>query len=58
MEDIHNLAREIYARHRLRCIFLSANLDGATRAALSAYEQIAFLGKPAPGTQGGSRRLL
>ena len=39
-------AREIYACHRLRCIFLSANLDGATRAALSAYVPIAFLGKP------------
>lgn len=39
-------AREIYARHGLRCIFLSANLDGATQAALGAVAPIAFLGKP------------
>lgn len=39
-------AREIYARHRLRCIFLSANLDGAAQAALNTCEPFAFLGKP------------
>jgi len=43
-------AREIHARYRLRCIFLSGTLDEPTRAALAAYEPIDFLGKPlAPG---------
>ena len=39
-------AREICACHGMRCIFLTANLDGATQAALSACGPIAFLGKP------------
>jgi two-component system, response regulator PdtaR len=39
-------AHEIYERLGLRCIFLSANLDEATRAALSPYEPIDFVGKP------------
>jgi two-component system, response regulator PdtaR len=39
-------AREIYARHHIRCIFLSGNLDGATRAAVSACQPIDFVGKP------------
>ncbi len=33
-------ARELYERQGLRCIFLSANLDEPTRAALSPYEPI------------------
>jgi two-component system, response regulator PdtaR len=39
-------AREIHARHGLRCIFLSANLDAAARAAVRAYEPVDFVGKP------------
>ena len=39
-------AREIHARYRLRCIFLSGNLDEATRAAVAACEPIDFLPKP------------
>jgi two-component system, response regulator PdtaR len=39
-------ARELYTRQALRCIFLSANLDETTKAVLSAYEPIEFLGKP------------
>lgn len=39
-------AREIHARHSIRCIFLSANLDTATRDAVRAYEPIDFVGKP------------
>jgi DNA-binding NarL/FixJ family response regulator len=39
-------AREIHRRYGVRCIFLSANLDAATRAAVDWYEPIGFLGKP------------
>jgi two-component system, response regulator PdtaR len=39
-------ARELHARHGLRCIFLSGNLDEATRNAVLPYEPIAFIGKP------------
>ena len=39
-------ARELHARQGLRCIFLSANLDEPTRAALQPYEPIDFVGKP------------
>jgi len=39
-------AREIYADHKLRCIFLSGTLDEATRQAVHTCEPIAFLGKP------------
>ena len=39
-------ARELYERHALRCIFVSANLDEPTRAALMPYDPIEFLGKP------------
>jgi two-component system, response regulator PdtaR len=39
-------AREIYARQALRCIFLSANLDEATKTELLAYDPIDFVGKP------------
>ena len=39
-------ARELHARRGLRCIFLSANLDEPTRAALQPYEPIDFVGKP------------
>ena len=39
-------ARELHARQDLRCIFLSANLDARTRAALLPYEPIDFVGKP------------
>jgi two-component system, response regulator PdtaR len=39
-------ARELHARQGLRCIFLSANLDEQTRAALLPYAPIDFVGKP------------
>jgi DNA-binding NarL/FixJ family response regulator len=39
-------AREIYARHGVRCIFLSGNLDEATRNAVGPYDPIDFVGKP------------
>ena len=39
-------ARELYERHALRCIFVSANLNESTRTALMPYEPIDFLGKP------------
>lgn len=39
-------AREVYSRHGLRCIYLSANLDAATRQALGPYQPIDFLSKP------------
>jgi len=39
-------ARELHAQQALRCIFLSANLDEPTRAALQPYEPIEFVGKP------------
>jgi DNA-binding NarL/FixJ family response regulator len=39
-------ARELYSRHGLRCIFLSGNLDEATRTAALPYEPIDFIGKP------------
>ena len=39
-------AREIHAQHGLRCIFLSGNLDTATRSLLEPYEPIGFVGKP------------
>jgi DNA-binding NarL/FixJ family response regulator len=40
------VAREVHARHGLRCIFLSGNLDEATWNAVLPYEPIAFVGKP------------
>jgi two-component system, response regulator PdtaR len=39
-------ARELHAQQALRCIFLSANLDEPTKAALLPYEPIGFVGKP------------
>jgi DNA-binding NarL/FixJ family response regulator len=39
-------ARELHARHCLRCIFLSANLDEQTKRALLPYQPIGFVGKP------------
>ena len=39
-------ARELHARHGLRCIFLSGNLDEATRNAVLSCEPVAFVGKP------------
>jgi two-component system, response regulator PdtaR len=39
-------ARELHAQQASRCIFLSANLDEATRTALLPYEPIDFVGKP------------
>jgi CheY-like chemotaxis protein len=39
-------ARVLHARHALRCIFLSANLDERTRASIAPYDPIAFVGKP------------
>ena len=39
-------ARELHARQALRCIFLSGNLDEATRLALLPCDPIAFVGKP------------
>ena len=41
-----DVAQELYLRHALRCIFLSANLDEATRAALLPYDPIELIGKP------------
>jgi two-component system, response regulator PdtaR len=39
-------AREIYSRQRLRCIFLSGNLDDPTRQVLDACQPIDFIDKP------------
>ena len=39
-------AREIHARHGIRCIFLSANLNTGTRDSVCAYEPVDFVGKP------------
>ena len=39
-------ARELHARHALRCIFVSGNVDELTRTALMPYEPIDFIGKP------------
>ena len=39
-------ARELHTRQALRCIFLSANLDEPTRAALQPCDPIDFVGKP------------
>jgi two-component system, response regulator PdtaR len=39
-------ARELHVQQALRCIFLSANLDEPTKAALLPYEPIDFVGKP------------
>jgi CheY-like chemotaxis protein len=39
-------ARELHVRHGVHCIFLSGNLDEATRAAALPYEPIDFIGKP------------
>ena len=39
-------ARALHAQQALRCIFLSGNLDEATRSALLPYEPIDFVGKP------------
>jgi hypothetical protein len=39
-------ALHIHAHLGLRCIFISANLDEATREAVRPCEPIAFVGKP------------
>jgi len=39
-------AREIYRRHGIPCIFLSANIDAAVKKAVLPYEPIDFVGKP------------
>ena len=39
-------ARELHARHGLRCIFLSANLDELTKLMLAPLDPIDFIGKP------------
>jgi two-component system, response regulator PdtaR len=39
-------ARELYARHGLRCIILSANLDERTMGALQPLQPIDFVDKP------------
>jgi DNA-binding NarL/FixJ family response regulator len=39
-------ARELHARHGLRCIFLSANLDELTQRTLAPLDPIDFIGKP------------
>ena len=39
-------ARELHARHGLRCIFLSANLDELTERSLAPLDPIDFIGKP------------
>ncbi len=44
-------ARELHARHGIRCIFTSGNLDPAIREAVRAYEPIDFVGKPFLPTQ-------
>ena len=41
-----DVARELYLHHARRCIFLSANLDAPTRAALLPYDPIELVGKP------------
>jgi DNA-binding NarL/FixJ family response regulator len=39
-------ARELHARHRLRCIFLSANLDEQTKVRLASLDPIDFIDEP------------
>ena len=39
-------ARELHARHGLRCIFLSANLDELTKLSLASLNPVDFIGKP------------
>jgi two-component system, response regulator PdtaR len=39
-------ARVLHARHALRCIFVSADLDEPTRASLAPYDPIDFVRKP------------
>ena len=39
-------ALALHERQALRCIFLSANLDEQTRAAVAPCEPIEFVGKP------------
>ena len=39
-------ARELFQRHGVRCIFLSANLDAHVREAVAPFRPIAFLSKP------------
>ena len=39
-------AQELFQRHGISCIFLSANLDPHVRAAVEPFKPIAFLGKP------------
>jgi DNA-binding NarL/FixJ family response regulator len=39
-------AQALYEQHGIRCIFLSANLDAATRDAVCAYAPVDFVGKP------------
>ena len=39
-------AQELYSRQALRCIFLSANLDEATKTELLPCDPIDFIGKP------------
>jgi two-component system, response regulator PdtaR len=39
-------AQELFQRHGVSCIFLSANLEAHVREAVRLFKPIAFLGKP------------
>ena len=39
-------AREMHARSGLRCVFLSGNLDEATKIAVHPCDPVDFIGKP------------
>lgn len=44
-------SRWLFEALSVRCIFISGNLDEATRRELSAFEPVAFIGKPVLGCQ-------
>lgn len=45
-ESGEDVARWLFVEHGVRCVFMSGNLDAATRERLKALDPIAMLGKP------------
>lgn len=41
-----DVARQLYDLYRLRCLFISANIDGEVRRRVAELEPLGFIGKP------------
>lgn len=41
-----DVARQLYEKHGIRCLFVSANIDEAVRNRVADLEPLGFIGKP------------